>query len=111
MKLEGGKYKGGILRAKAESLEQRRTPLIPGSYHVPSSFDAYHHSVPRSEESGLRKLIVQEMLEMCGDLYPDINERSVILGATCDLSITRVTSSGGTTCLPASFALKSEFFG
>ena len=81
MKLEGGKYKGGILTAKAECLEQRRTPLIPGSYHVPSSFDAYHHSVPRSEESGLRKLIVQAMLEMCGDLYPDSNERSVILGA------------------------------
>ena len=38
MKLEGGKYKGGTLTAKAEYLEQRRTPLIPGSYHVPSSF-------------------------------------------------------------------------
>jgi hypothetical protein len=29
----------------------------------------------------LRKLVVQETLEVCGDLYPDATERAVIFGA------------------------------
>ena len=73
--------KGGTLLAVAEMLEERRTYMYPDSYFPPITFDKYHHSIPRGDDKGLRKLIVQEVEEMCGDLYPNMNERGVILPA------------------------------
>jgi len=73
--------KGGTLLAVAEMLEERRTYMYPDSYFPPITFDKYHHSIPRGDDKALRKLIVQEISEVCGDLYPNMNERGVILPA------------------------------
>ena len=73
--------KGGVRRELAGVLVERRSHMLPGEYCVPPPFDKFHSSVICSNFMELRTLIVQEMHEMCGDLYPTLNERSVILGA------------------------------
>jgi hypothetical protein len=78
---DGMKVKGGELKPVAEMLETRRAYLMTDEYYPPPAFDKYHYSMPKTDPWGLRKLIVQEMLEMCGDLYPTRNECSIILTA------------------------------
>jgi hypothetical protein len=84
VKPEGKPNKGGATRETAEVLEERRDFLLPGAYHVPPAFDRFYKTNPGRNMKQLRKLIVQEILEVCGDLYPDANERAVILGAIED---------------------------
>ena len=61
--------KGGTLSAVAEMLEDRRPFMYPDSYFPPNAFDKYHHSIPkRGCDKSLRKLIVQEIEEVVGDL-------------------------------------------
>ena len=79
-----GKKKGGSTTEVAETLLVRREHLIAGEYHVPLAFDKYHKSNPLTwacNGKEVRKLAVQEVLEVCGDLYADANERAVIFGA------------------------------
>lgn len=71
--------KGGSLAIVSEMLQERRPYLLPIHYYPPPSFDKYHHSIPRGDDRQLRNMIVQEIQEVCGDLYPDANERTVIL--------------------------------
>jgi hypothetical protein len=76
--------KGGSTTEVAEMLHVHREYMIAGEYHVPPSFDKYHKSNPTTWAANgkeLRKLVVQEILEVCGDLYPDATERAVIFGA------------------------------
>ena len=73
--------KGGTTTESAEMLPERRRHLLPGDYHVPPQFDIYASGIPGRNMKALRVLIVQEILEVCGDLYPDANERAVVLGA------------------------------
>ena len=84
VKPEGKPNKGGATRETAEVLGERREFYLPGAYHVPPAFDKFHKTIPGRNMKQLRKLIVQEILEVCGDLYPDANERAVILGAIED---------------------------
>ena len=79
-KVSGGS-KGGAKKETAEMLPERRCHMLPGDYYVPPQFDRFAKGIPGRDIKALRKLIVQEVLEVCGDLYPDLNERSVILGA------------------------------
>ena len=74
--------KGGSTTEVAEMLLVRREHMT--AYHVPPAFDKYHKSNPTTWAANgkeLRKLVVQETLEVCGDLYPDATERAVIFGA------------------------------
>ena len=73
--------KGGTLTEVAESLKERRPYMYPDAYFPPQSFDIYHNAIRTGEDKGLRMLIVQEIEEVCGDLYPSMNERSTILTA------------------------------
>ena len=78
--LMASKKKGGSKTEVAEILHARRAALIMGAYYPPACFDVYHKNstIPRSYME-LRKLVVQEVHAVCGDLYPDKNEREVIL--------------------------------
>ena len=82
-KVTGGS-KGGTNTETAEMLQERRGHLLPGDYHVPPQFDRFAKGIPGRDMKALRKLITQEILEVCGDLYPDLAERGVILGALED---------------------------
>ena len=71
--------KGGELKMVAEQLQVRRPFLTADAYYPPATFDLFQSSTTRSHDRELRKLIVQEVDAVCGDLYPDKFERSVIL--------------------------------
>ena len=91
-----GKAKGGGMREASEILAARREKMTPGSYYPPVCFDGHRIDSPSRNMDHLRKLVVQEIHTVCGHLYPEDNERNVILDAItshclfvrslCDLS-------------------------
>ena len=73
------KSKGGQMGNAAEQLMGRRPPMT--SYYPPAEFDAHRRYAGTRDETQLRKLIVQEVHAVTGDLYPDLEERNLIFGA------------------------------
>ncbi|KAL1521354.1 hypothetical protein AB1Y20_021021 [Prymnesium parvum] len=68
-------------RFGTEARLERRPSLDKASYYPPPQFDDHRIGSILRDEKCLRRLIVQEIYEVCGDLYPDSHERDVILGA------------------------------
>ena len=64
----------------SDVLLERRPKLEAGSYFPPEQFDVHLPTLPTRNEGTLRKLVVQELYAVCGDLYPSANERKAILG-------------------------------
>ena len=103
------KRRGGSTTEVSEVLPFRRPPLT--EYHPPSKFDPHRRGAATRNEKELVKLVVQEVCtracspchthllaltqvtysmslplwlqieEVCGDLYPDADERAIILNA------------------------------
>lgn len=71
--------KGGSKDNVAEQLLMRRPSVT--SYFPPAQFDAHRLYAPTRDETKLRALVVQEVYRWCGDLYPDLEEKKVVLGA------------------------------
>ena len=80
------KKKGGPLKEVAQMLIQRRSPpLTTDSYFPPSSFDKHQVGSEDRDVRVLRNMVVREVYEVCGDLYPSAEERKVILGGITSL--------------------------
>lgn len=73
------KKKGGSLKEAAQVLTLRREHLDPLAYNLPIPFQDEMRGNPLRNEERLRKKIVQEIEAVCGDLYPSLDERTVIL--------------------------------
>ena len=71
--------KGGSKDNVAEQLLMRRRSGT--SYFPPAQFDAHRLYAPTRDETKLRPLVVKEVYEWTGDLYPDLEEKKVVLGA------------------------------
>ena len=71
--------KGGSKDNVAEQLLMRRRSGT--SYFPPAQFDAHRLYAQTRDETKLRALVVQEVYRWCGDLYPDLEEKKVVLGA------------------------------
>ena len=71
--------KGGSKDNVAEQLLMRRPSVT--SYFPPAQFDAHRLYAPTRDETKLRPLVVQEVYEWTGDLYPDLEEKKLVLGA------------------------------
>lgn len=71
--------KGGSKDNVAEQLLMRRRSVT--SYFPPAQFDAHRLYAQTRDETKLRALVVQEVYRWCGDLYPDLEEKKVVLGA------------------------------
>ena len=71
--------KGGSKDNVAEQLLMRRRSVT--SYFPPAQFDAHRLYAPTRDETKLRALVVQEVYQWTGDLYPDLEEKKVVLGA------------------------------
>jgi hypothetical protein len=71
--------KGGSKDNVAEQLLMRRRSGT--SYFPPAQFDAHRLYAQTRDETKLRVLVVQEVYRWCGDLYPDLEEKKVVLGA------------------------------
>lgn len=71
--------KGGSKDNVAEQLLMRRRSGT--SYFPPAEFDAHRLYAQTRDETKLRALVVQEIYRWCGDLYPDLEEKKVVLGA------------------------------
>lgn len=70
--------KGGAQQIVAGMLLERRAPLQ--KYFPPEEFDLHQAGKTTRNEAVLRKLVVKELYDMCGDLYADQDERKIILG-------------------------------
>ena len=71
--------KGGSKDNVAEQLLMRRRSGT--SYFPPAQFDAHRLYAQTRDETKLRALVVQEVYQWTGDLYPDLEEKKVVLGA------------------------------
>lgn len=71
--------KGGIQQEVSGRLQHRRDKIT--EYFPPPTFDEDIRHAPFRSNNRLRIKVVKEIEDVCGDLYPDKEERDVILGS------------------------------
>lgn len=73
------KRKGGTLKEACEILDSRRERFDPLQYNLPITFARHAQGSIGRNEQELRHLIIQEMEDFHGDLYPSAQERDTVL--------------------------------
>lgn len=79
VKEENERSKGGALKAVGGELKHRRDPIQ--EYYPSATFDVEAKGNPLRSVKRLRRKIVKEFEDVCGDHYPTKEERDIILSA------------------------------